>query len=59
MGYIKPIYKKNGDKMDPKHYRPVTIPSCRGKLFYKCSPDWTADKILGWFFTLDNLFVLL
>ena len=34
LSYIKPIYKKNDDKMDPKHYRPITIPSCRGRLFY-------------------------
>ena len=33
VGYIKPIYKNKGDKLDPKHFRPITILSCVSKLF--------------------------
>lgn len=32
-GIIKPIYKKNGDPLQPQNYRPITILSCFGKLF--------------------------
>jgi hypothetical protein len=33
VGYIKPIYKNKGDKLDPKHFRTITILSCVSKLF--------------------------
>ena len=33
LGNIKPIYKNKGDPLNPKHFRPITILSCFGKLF--------------------------
>ena len=33
VGTIKPIYKNKGDPKLPENYRPITILSCRGKLF--------------------------
>ena len=33
VGYIKPIYKNKGDKLDPKNFRPITILCCVSKLF--------------------------
>ena len=32
-GTIHPIYKGKGSPKDPSNYRPITIPSCLGKLF--------------------------
>ena len=32
-GIIKPIYKKKGVPLQPDNYRPITIPSCFGRLF--------------------------
>lgn len=32
-GIICPIYKGNGDPLEPSNYRPITILSCFGKLF--------------------------
>ena len=32
-GIILPIYKSNGDRLDPNSYRGITILSCFGKLF--------------------------
>ena len=32
-GMIKPIFKNNGDPMNPENYRAITLVSCLGKLF--------------------------
>ena len=32
-GNVIPIYKKKGDQLDPRTYRPITLLSCLGKLF--------------------------
>ena len=32
-GIIRPIYKRNGNPLEPENYRPITILSCFGKLF--------------------------
>ena len=32
-GNVKPICKNKGNHLDPKHFRPITILSCFGKLF--------------------------
>ena len=32
-GIKRPIYKGNGDPLEPQNYRPITILSCFGKLF--------------------------
>lgn len=33
LGYITPIFKKKGDKLDPNNYRGITVTSSLGKVF--------------------------
>lgn len=71
IGYIKPIYKNNGNTMDPKNFRPITILSCLGKLFISVLSERLTDysdnflilseKKCGFrkkYSTIDNLFLL-
>ena len=71
IGYIKPIYKNKGDKLDPKNFRPITIISCLSKLFTailndrlnKFSDDFLilCENQTGFrksYSTIDNLFTL-
>ena len=71
VGYIKSIYTNKGDKLDPKHFRPITILSCVSKLFTAILNE-SLNKLSGDFFilcknqtgfwkgysTIDNLFIV-
>ena len=66
-GMISPIYKSKGNRSNPQNYKPITIPSCLGKLFTSVLNgrlnDYLKDSILKTkpaskkkYSTLDHIF---